>query len=78
MKARMDALAPMLQKLGLSPQRFRVAYISAAEGLNFAELMKEMANQLQELGPDKIKNENSKLIPIFERMLSKKKIRKSS
>ena len=78
MKARMDALVPMLQKLGLSPQRFRVAYISAAEGLNFAELMKEMANQLQELGSDKIKSENSKLIPIFERMLSKKKTRKSS
>ncbi|MDH5634670.1 MAG: hydrogenase iron-sulfur subunit, partial [Candidatus Bathyarchaeota archaeon] len=40
MKARMDALALMLEKLGLSPQRFRVEYVSAAEGLKFAELMK--------------------------------------
>ncbi len=72
MKARMDALAPMLQKLGLSPQRFRVEYVSAAEGLKFAELMKEMAAQLKELGPEKIKAENAKLKPILDRMLAKK------
>ncbi|NIQ04577.1 MAG: hydrogenase iron-sulfur subunit, partial [Candidatus Korarchaeota archaeon] len=63
MKDRMDALAPMLQKLGLSPQRFRVEYVSAAEGLKFAELMKEMTAQLQELGAEKIKQENAKLKP---------------
>ena len=72
MKARMDALAPMLQKLGLSPQRFRVEYVSAAEGLRFAELMKEMAAQLAELGPEKIKAENAKLKPVLENMLKKK------
>ena len=72
MKARMDALSPMLQKLGLSPQRFRVEYVSAAEGLKFAELMKEMATQLDELGLKRIKEENAKLKPIFDRMLSKK------
>jgi heterodisulfide reductase subunit A len=72
MKARMDALAPMLQKLGLSPQRFRVEYVSAAEGLKFAELMKEMAAQLDELGPETIEAENRKLKPILDRMLAKK------
>ncbi|MFP3985304.1 MAG: hydrogenase iron-sulfur subunit [Candidatus Bathyarchaeia archaeon] len=72
MKARMDALAPMLEKLGLSPQRFRVEYVSAAEGLRFAELMREMATQLEELGPEKIKTENAKLRPVLERMLAKK------
>ncbi|MCW3985048.1 MAG: hydrogenase iron-sulfur subunit [Candidatus Bathyarchaeota archaeon] len=75
MKARMDALAPMLEKLGLSPQRFRVEYISAAEGLKFAELMKEMAAQLEELGLEKIKAENAKLKPILDRMLAKKQQR---
>ncbi|UCD97067.1 MAG: hydrogenase iron-sulfur subunit, partial [Candidatus Bathyarchaeota archaeon] len=72
MKARMDALTPMLQKLGLSPQRFRVEYVSAAEGLKFAELMKEMATQLEELGAERIREENAKLKPVFDRMLSKK------
>ncbi|MEM2119078.1 MAG: hydrogenase iron-sulfur subunit, partial [Candidatus Bathyarchaeia archaeon] len=42
MKARMDALAPMLQKLGMSPERLRVEYVSAAEGVKFAEIVKEM------------------------------------
>jgi heterodisulfide reductase subunit A len=73
MKARTDALAPMLQKLGLSPQRFRVEYVSAAEGLKFAELMKEMATQMKELGSEKIKAENAKLKPILDRMLAKKR-----
>jgi heterodisulfide reductase subunit A len=72
MKARMDALAPMLQKLGLDPQRFRVEYVSAAEGLKFAELMKEMASKLEEIGPSQIKAENEKLKPILDRMLARK------
>jgi heterodisulfide reductase subunit A len=72
MKARMDALAPMLQKLGLDPQRFRVEYVSAAEGLKFAELMKEMASKLEEIGPAQVKAENEKLKPILDRMLARK------
>jgi heterodisulfide reductase subunit A len=73
MKARMDALAPMLHKLGLSPERFRVEYVSAAEGVKFAEIVREMTAQMQALGKDKIKSENSKLRPILENMLKRKK-----
>jgi heterodisulfide reductase subunit A len=72
MKARMDALAPMLQKLGLSPERFRVEYVSAAEGVKFAEVVREMAEQMRALGKDKIKAENEKLRPVLENMLKKK------
>jgi len=72
MKARMDALAPMLHKLGLSPERFRVEYVSAAEGVKFAELIKEMTEQMQALGKDRIKAENEKLHPILENMLKRK------
>ncbi|MCK4435980.1 hydrogenase iron-sulfur subunit, partial [Candidatus Bathyarchaeota archaeon] len=72
MKARMDALSPMLQKLGLSPQRFRVEYVSAAEGIKFAELMKEMAMQLEDLGHERIKAENAKLKQVLDRMLARK------
>lgn len=73
MKSRMDALAPMLEKMGLSPQRFRVEYVSAAEGLRFAELMKEMAAQLNELGPEKIRAENAKLKPVLDKMMVRKR-----
>ena len=72
MKARMDALAPMLQKLGLSPERFRVEYVSAAEGVKFAEIVREMTEQMQALGKDKIKAENEKLRPLLENMLKRK------
>jgi len=73
MKARMDALAPMLQKLGMSPERFRVEYVSAAEGIHFAELIREIDAQRKALGKEKIKAENAKLRPIFENMLKRKK-----
>jgi len=72
MKARMDALAPMLQKLGLSPERFRVEYVSAAEGVKFAELIREMTEQMHALGKDRIKAENEKLRPVLENMLKRK------
>jgi heterodisulfide reductase subunit A len=72
MKARMEALSKMLEKLGLSPQRLRVEYVSAAEGVKFAELVKEINAQMNALGKDKIKAENEKLRPILENMLKKK------
>lgn len=72
MKARMDALAPMLHKLGLSPERFRVEYVSAAEGVKFAEIVREMTAQMRALGKERIKAENEKLRPILENMLKRK------
>ena len=74
MKARMEALAPMLHKLGLSPERFRIEYISAAEGVKFAHVVTEMTEQLKALGKEKIKAENKKLKPVLENMLKRKKI----
>jgi len=73
MKVRMEALARMLEKLGLSPERFKVEYISAAEGVKFADLIKEMTEQMKSLGKGKIKAENEKLQPMLEKMLSRKK-----
>jgi len=74
MKTRMKTLAEMLEKLGLSPKRFKVAYISAAEGLNFAELINEMTEQMQKIGKEQITAENAKLKPILDRMLTRKGI----
>ena len=72
MKARMDALAPMLQKLGLTSERFRVEYVSAAEGVRFAEVVGEITEQMHALGKDRIKAENAKLRPVLENMLKRK------
>jgi len=72
MKARMEALAGMLQKLGLSPQRFRVEYVSSAEGDKFVNIVKEMNDQMKALGKEKILAENAKLRPTLENMLKRK------
>lgn len=72
MKNRTDALALMLNKLGLSKERFRVEYISAAEGIKYAEVVKDMTNNLKQLGAQKVFDENKKLRPIFEKMLKRK------
>jgi len=72
MKARMDALGGMLQKLGLSPERLRVDYVSSAEGEKFVSIVKEMSGQLKELGKEKILAENAKLRPTLENMLNRK------
>jgi len=73
MTARMETLAKVFEKLGLSPERFRVEYVSAAEGVKFADLIKEMTEQMETLGKEKIEGENAKLRPTLERMLSKRK-----
>ena len=72
MKARTDALKAMLTKLGMSPDRFRVEYVSAAEGIHFAEVIKEIDAQKNALGKEKIQAENAKLKPILENMLKRK------
>ena len=74
MKSRMEALHSMLTKSGMSPERLRVAYVSAAEGLIFANIMKEMNRQIAALGPEKIREENAKLGPTVERILGRKGI----
>ena len=72
MKSRMDALAGMLTKLGLSPERFRVDYVSSAEGEKFVQIVKEMSGQMQALGKEKIQAENAKLHLTLENMLKRK------
>jgi len=73
MKARMEALAKIFEKLGLTPERFRVDYVSAAEGVKFADLVKKMTEQMKTLGKERIKAENEKLKPFLDRMLERKK-----
>ena len=73
MKARTDALKGMLTKLGMSPERFRVEYVSAAEGIHYAEVITEIDADMKALGKEKIKAENAKLRPIIDKILKRKK-----
>jgi len=71
MKERMELLSKILRRLGLTPSRFKVDYVSAAEGLKFAQIMRDMNKELKRLGVDRIREENEKLRPHLERMLRK-------
>ena len=59
-------------KLGLSPGRLRVDYVSSAEGEKFVQIVKEMNEQMKALGKEKILAENAKLRPTLENMLKRK------
>jgi len=72
MTKRMETLAKILQKLGLTPERFRVEYISAAEGSKFAEVITQMTEKMKEIGKERIIEENKKLKPAIEKMLARK------
>jgi F420-non-reducing hydrogenase iron-sulfur subunit len=41
----------LLGHIGLNPQRLRLEWVSAAEGIRFAEVMNNMTKSVQELGP---------------------------
>ena len=73
MKERTDALKPMLQKIGMSPERLRVEYISAAEGTRYAEVIKEIDASIRTMGKEKIRAETLKLRPILEDLLKRRK-----
>ena len=48
---RADAIFLMLEDLGIEPERYRLEWISASEGQRFAEVMKDMTEQVKALGP---------------------------
>jgi heterodisulfide reductase subunit A len=50
----------VLEGAGISPERFLWKEISAAEGLIFAKTMKELNQKLNDIGIDRIKEENEK------------------
>jgi len=48
----------LLSQLGVSPERVRLEWVSAAEGQRFAQVVTDFTNEIKELGPIQI-NENS-------------------
>lgn len=41
----------LLEQIGLNPERLRIEWVSASEGLRFAEIVSDFTKQLKELGP---------------------------
>jgi F420-non-reducing hydrogenase iron-sulfur subunit len=41
----------LLERIGLNPERLRLEWVSAAEGIRFANIMKEFVPKIEKLGP---------------------------
>ena len=52
---RAEAIELMLEDFGLEPERFRLEWVSAAEGPKFAQVVREMTEAVRELGPSPYK-----------------------
>jgi len=55
---RMARLSKVLERMGISGERFRVEWISAAEGEKYAQVIREMDQTLKNMGQKLIKEEN--------------------
>lgn len=56
----------------MSKEKLRISYVSAAEGLILANILKEMDQQMKDLGVARIKEENAALRPYIEKVLGRK------
>ena len=48
---RAAGISLMLEDFGLEPGRFRLEWVSASEGIRFAELMSRVTEEIRKLGP---------------------------
>jgi coenzyme F420-reducing hydrogenase delta subunit len=50
-RRRIAVLKKLLEYVGIDPRRVRLVWVSAAEGKKFAEVVKEMTEEIREIGP---------------------------
>ncbi|MBD3198109.1 MAG: hydrogenase iron-sulfur subunit [Candidatus Lokiarchaeota archaeon] len=60
-RERMKHIKTLLPKIGINPDRFRLEWISASEGKQFAELIREFTENIQNIGPSKITKKLGKI-----------------
>jgi coenzyme F420-reducing hydrogenase delta subunit len=41
----------ILEHIGVNPQRLRLEWVSASQGIRFAEIMNDVSKRIKELGP---------------------------
>jgi len=70
-ETRITRLFGQLEKLGISPGRFRLESVSATEGAKWARIMREMSAVVRELGPEGIRAENAKALPQLTKRLTR-------
>jgi len=54
---RVELLKHLLKELGIAPERVRFEFISASEGQKFAKTVTSFVEELKQLGPNPLKNQ---------------------
>ena len=67
--ARMERLRTQLERMGMTPERFRTEEVSATEGAKWARIMTEMSELVTGLGLEGVRAENEEMLPQLERRL---------
>ncbi|MFX1562354.1 MAG: hydrogenase iron-sulfur subunit [Promethearchaeota archaeon] len=68
---RAKRISAMLERIGIDPRRFRLEWVSAAEGDKWAAIIREMTEHLHTIGRDAIIAENERVRPELESRLTK-------
>jgi len=55
-RRRAHVLKRLLEYIGLEPERFQLRWVSASEGARFAAVVKEAAEKITALGPNRLVN----------------------
>jgi coenzyme F420-reducing hydrogenase delta subunit len=50
-RRRMAVLKKLLEYIGIEPERVRMTWVSAAEGVKFAEVIREITEDIKKIGP---------------------------
>jgi coenzyme F420-reducing hydrogenase delta subunit len=66
---RFDRMPRALERIGTNPERFRVEWISAAEGEKYARVITEMDAKLTSFDKAQLRAENDKARPEIEKRL---------
>ena len=61
----------MLERIGIDKRRFRLEWVSAAEGDKWADIIRAMTKQLKEMGHEHIVTENKRVRPALEEQIAK-------
>jgi F420-non-reducing hydrogenase iron-sulfur subunit len=78
----MHVCRKLLKQIGINPERLRIEWVSASEGIRFAEVMNDFAGKLKNLGPIRIDQDGlihkldlaKRLVP-YIRLVGRKKLR---
>ncbi len=68
---RFSRIPRLLERMGIDPERFRVEWISAAEGQKYAQVITAMADKLDSMDKEDLKTQNAKAQPELAKRLAR-------